>query len=69
MTTYNLREKSNVSSGQRVTMMGSDNNVGLEDRVSKLEDKLDTIITLLKQEANNDENRPKPISGNDSRIW
>jgi hypothetical protein len=24
---------------------------------------------LLNKEANNDENRPKPISGNDSGIW
>jgi len=69
MTVYDFRKPQKGVSGQQTTIMGSDNNVELENRVSKLEDKLDTIITLLKQEANNDENRPKPISGNDSRIW
>ena len=68
MTVYDFRKPQKGVSGQQTTIMGSDNNVGLENRVSKLENKLDTIITLLKQEANNDENRPKPISGNDSRI-
>tara|TARA_R100001463_G_scaffold2631_1_gene10918 strand:+ start:76 stop:282 length:207 start_codon:yes stop_codon:yes gene_type:complete len=68
MTVYDFRKPQKGVSGQQTTIMGSDNNVELENRVSKLEDKLDTIITLLKQEANNDENRPKPISGNDSRI-
>jgi len=68
MTIYDFRKPQKGVSGQQTTIMGSDNNVELENRVSKLEDKLDTIITLLKQEANNDENRPKPISGNDSRI-
>ena len=49
MTTYNLREKSNVSSGQRVTMMGvpeNDNSL-LESRISKLENKLNKILNLL----------------------
>ena len=49
MTTYNLREKSNVSSGQRVTMMGvpeNDNSL-LESRVNKLENKLNKILNLL----------------------
>ena len=68
MTVYDFRKPQKGVSGQQTTIMGSDNNVELENRVSKLEDKLDTIITLLKQEANNDENRPKPISGNDSGI-
>ena len=68
MTVYDFRKSQKGVSGQKFTIIGSDNNVGLEDRVSKLEDKLDTIITLLNKEANNDENRPKPISGNDSGI-
>ena len=44
-----------------------DNN-DLEERVSNIEDKLDTLITLLKKEDNNDKDRPKPISGNDSGV-
>ena len=70
MARYDLREPvKGVSTGQRIVSMGSDNNVELEKRVSSIENKLDTILTLLNKEANNDKNRPKPISGNDSGIW
>ena len=69
MARYDLREPvKGVSTGQRIVSMGSDNNVELEKRVSSIENKLDTILTLLNKEANNDKNRPKPISGNDSGI-
>ena len=67
MATYNLT--STQRSGQRIVSNNSGNNAELEKRVSSIENKLDTLLTLLKKEANNDENRPKPISGNDSRIW
>lgn len=70
MARYDLRKPvKGISTGQRIVSLGSDNNVELEKRVSSIENKLDTILTLLNKEANNDENRPKPISGNDSGIW
>ena len=69
MATYNLtRGQRGVSSGQRIVSDSSGNNAELEKRVSKMEDKLDTILTLLNKEANNDENRLKPISGNDGGV-
>ena len=55
-----------ISTGQKNTPLFDDSK--LEERVSKMEDKLDTILTLLNKEANNDKNRLKPISGNDSGI-
>ena len=69
MATYNLTSGQKGVSGQRIVSNNSGNNAELEKRVSKMEDKLDTILTLLNKEANNDENRLKPISGNDSGIW
>ena len=69
MATYNLTRKQNGVSGQRIVSDISGNNAELEKRVSKMEDKLDTILTLLNKEANNDENRPKPVSGNDGGVW
>ena len=69
MARYDLREPvKGVSTGQRIVSMGSDNNVELEKRVSNIENKLDTILTLLNKEANNDKTRLKPIPGNDSGI-
>ena len=44
-----------------------DNN-DLKEDVSRLEKKIDTILTLLTKEVNNDKDRPKPISGNDSGV-
>ena len=69
MATYNLtRGQRGVSSGQRIVSDSSGNNAELEKRVSKMEDKLDTILTLLNKEANNDKTRLKPVSGNDSGV-
>ena len=67
MATYNLTNTQR--SGQRIVSNNSGNNAELEKRVSGLENKLDTILTLLNKEANNDENRPKPISGDDGGVW
>jgi len=66
MTTYNLT--STQRGGQRIVSDNSGNNAELEKRVSSIENKLDTILTLLNKEANNDKNRPKPISGNDGGV-
>ena len=69
MARYDLREPvKGVSTGQRIIPLGSDNNVELEKRVSSIENKLDTILTLLNKEANNDKTRLKPIPGDDSGI-
>ena len=67
MATYNLT--STQRGGQRIVSDNSGNNAELEKRVSSIENKLDTILTLLNKEANNDKNRPKPISGNDGGVW
>lgn len=57
-----------ISTGQKITPFFDDNSE-LEERVSNIESKLDTILTLLiNKEANNDKDRPKPISGNDSGV-
>ena len=68
MATYNLTRKQNGVSGQRIVSADLGNNAELEKRVSSIENKLDTILTLLNKEANNDENRLKPISGNDGGV-
>ena len=67
MAVYDLRKASKIASGQKIVSLGADN-IDLEKRVSGLEDKLDTILTLLKKEANNDKNRPESISGNDGGV-
>ena len=69
MATYNLTRKQKGVSGQRIVFGSSGNNAELEKRVSSIENKLDTILTLLNKEDNNDKNRPKPVSGNDSGVW
>ena len=66
MTAYDLT--STQRGGQRIVSNNSGNNAELEKRVSSIENKLDTLLTLLKKEANNDTNRPKPISGNDGGV-
>ena len=68
MATYNLTSGQKGVSGQRIVSNNSGNNAELEKRVSSIENKLDTILTLLNKEANNDENRLKPISGNDGGV-
>jgi len=67
MAVYDFRKAQKGVSGQKIVSLGANNN-DLEKRVSGLENKLDTILTLLNKEANNDENRPKPISGNDGGV-
>ena len=66
MATYNLTNTQR--SGQRIVSNNSGNNAQLEKRVSSIENKLDTLLTLLNKEANNDTNRPKPVSGDDSGV-
>ena len=66
MTTYYLT--STQRSGQRIVSDNSGDNAELEKRVSSIENKLDTILTLLNKEDNNDKDRLKPISGNDSGV-
>ena len=44
-----------------------DNN-DLKEDVSRLEKKIDTILTLLNKEDNNDKDRLKPVSGDDSGV-
>ena len=68
MVVHDLRKASKVASGQKIVSLGADN-TDLEKRVSSIENKLDTLITLLNKEDNNDKDRPKPISGNDSGVW
>ena len=67
MAVHDLRKAQKGVSGQKIVSMGA-NNVDLEKRVSGLEDKLDTILTLRKKEANNDKDRPKPVSGDDGGV-
>ncbi len=67
MAVHDLRKASKVASGQKIVSMGADNS-DLEKRVSSIENKLDTLITLLNKEDKNDKDRLKPISGNDSGV-
>ena len=64
MAVHDLRKASNVASGQKIVSLDGN----LEERVSNIENKLDILITLLNKEDNNDKDRPKPISGNDSGV-
>jgi hypothetical protein len=68
MVVHDLRKASKIASGQKISYLGSGNNAELEKRVSNMENKLDTILTLLNKEDNNDKDRPKPISGDDSGV-
>ena len=67
MAVHDLRKASKIASGQKIVSMGADNS-DLEKRISNIENKLDTLITLLNKEDKNDKDRPKPISGNDSGV-
>ena len=62
MTTYDLRKKTNASTGQRVISLGNDIRVkNLENRINNQEQKLDKIIELL-QNGNNLPNADKQSS-------
>ena len=53
MATYNLTRKQKGVSGQRIVSDSSGNNAELEKRVSSIENKLDTILNLLKNKKEN----------------
>ena len=55
MTTYDLRKKTDASTGQRVIPLGNNNDIrvsNLENRINNQEQKLDKILELL-QNGNN----------------
>ena len=59
MTTYDLRKKTDASTGQRIISLGNDIRVErLENRISKQEEKLNKILELL-QNGNNLRNADK----------
>jgi len=62
MTTYDLRKKTNASTGQRIIPLSNDIRVkNLENRINNQEQKLDKIIELL-QNGNNLSNTDKQSS-------
>jgi len=58
--------KWNMTKTEKITPLFDDND--LKEDVSRLEKKIDTLITLLNKEDKNDKDRPKPISGNDGGV-
>jgi len=61
MTTYDLRKKTDASSGQRIISLGNNNDARvakLENRINDQEQKLDKILELL-QNGNNIPNTNK----------
>ena len=59
MTTYDLRKKTDASTGQKIIPLGNDIRVkNLENRINNQEQKLDKIIELL-QNGNNLSNTDK----------
>ena len=61
MTTYDLRKKTDASSGQRIISLGNNNDnrvIKLENRINNQEQKLDKILELL-QNGNNLSNTHK----------
>ena len=61
MTTYDLRKKTDASSGQRIISLGNNNDARvakLENRINDQEQKLDKIIEVL-QNGNNLPNADK----------
>ena len=59
--------KWNMTKTEKITPLFDDND--LKEDVSRLEKKIDTILTLLiNKEEKNDKDRPKPVSGNDSGV-
>ena len=64
MTTYDLRKKTDASSGQRIISLGNKNDARvakLENRINNQEQKLDKILELL-QNGNNLPNADKQSS-------
>ena len=64
MTTYDLRKKTDASSGQRIISLGNNNDARvakLENRINNQEQKLDKILELL-QNGNNLPNAAKQSS-------
>ena len=62
MTTYDLRKKTDASTGQKIIPLGNDIRVkNLENRINNQEQKLDKIIELL-QNGNNLSNANKQSS-------
>ena len=64
MTTYDLRKKTDASSGQRIISLGNNNDARvakLENRINNQEQKLDKILELL-QNGNNLPNADKQRS-------
>ena len=64
MTTYDLRKKTDASSGQRIISLGNNNDARvakLENRINNHEQKLDKILELL-QNGNNLPNADKQSS-------
>ena len=55
MAVYDLRKKTNASTGQKTTILGNNNDnrvIKLENRINNQEQKLDKILELL-QNGNN----------------
>ena len=62
MTTYDLRKKTEASTGQKITLLGNDARVAkLENKINDQEQKLNKIIELL-QNGNNLPNTDKQSS-------
>ena len=64
MTTYDLRKKTDASSGQKIISLGNNNDARLaklENRINNQEQKLDKILELL-QNGNNLPNADKQSS-------
>jgi hypothetical protein len=64
MAVYDLRKKTNASTGQKITILGNNNDnrvIKLENRINNQEQKLDKIIELL-QNGNNLPNPDKQSS-------
>ena len=61
MAVYDLRKKTNASTGQKITILGNNNDnrvIKLENRINNQEQKLDKILELL-QNGNNLPNTDK----------
>ena len=61
MAVYDLRKKTNASTGQKITILGNNNDnrvIKLDNRINNQEQKLDKILELL-QNGNNVSNTSK----------